>query len=372
MRRFLFIMSALVLGALSWPAEAQIPFSPPHPVQVQAEPVKNPAEPAAAATTAPAVQSKVEPTACTSCAASPELNCEPKACGSGGWIAGASAYYLKPSFHDNTAFLTDTLPGVNDTRQATDFAWKYTISPKIWLGYALESGFGIRAQAFYFDQLSKQSTTTNPGNGVIIREAPGLPDPQLHNFPNFFSEQAGDELAFGSRLQIYTYDLEATKEVDAGNWAWLFSGGGRYLHSAQDYSGSLVNAGGGFFETVNFGHNISCAGPTAAVQGRWRLGGSSVAVFGAVRGSLLVGPSHQVFSSLGQTGNTDLNQNKQNDTLPVGELELGLEYGRNVNGAGLFVQAAVVDQTYFGLGSASQADGNLSLFGFRLTVGLGY
>src|SRR5262249_25417635 len=134
MKRVLFIMSGLMLSALSRTAEAQIPISPSHPAQVRAEPGKNPAEPAAIESTAPAVK------------VNESTSDESKHCGGGRWMAGVSAYYLKPSFQDNTAFLTDTLPGVNDTRQATDFAWKYTISPKIWLGYASESGLGIRAQ----------------------------------------------------------------------------------------------------------------------------------------------------------------------------------------------------------------------------------
>src|SRR5262249_23146806 len=130
-------------------------------------------------------------------------------------------------------------------------------------------------------------------------------------------------------------------------------------------------AGAGLIESVQFAHNFIGGGPTASAQAHWRLGGSNVALYGMARGSVLVGPSRQTFVSLGGGGHTDLAQSTQRDTIPVGELELGLEYAPR-GGSGFFVQTAVVDQTYWNLGSASNPSGNLSLFGFQISVGLGY
>jgi hypothetical protein len=315
-----------------------------------------------------------ESAACTSCAAKPEVCCEPKPCGECGWIAGAGVYYLKPSFEDNTAFVSATQAGPDLQSSATHFDWKYNLAPKIWLGYALSSGLGLRAQLFYFDQNSKQSDVTNNGvNNVplLIHEAPGLPDPRLHTVPNFDSVNIGDVLAFNSHLRICTLDFEATKNLTLGGWSFLFTGGGRYLQSTQRYRGLLTNDATLTVETVDFGHNFYGGGPTGSAQGHWHLGGSGLALFGSARGSLLVGPGRQTFVStqnLPGSAISDLFSGTKNDTLPVGELELGLEYAQ----PGFFVQAAAVEQTYFGLGSASKTDGNLSLFGIQLSVGWGY
>ena len=61
-----------------------------------------------------------------------------------------------------------------------------------------------------------------------------------------------------------------------------------------------------------------------------------------------------------------------NTTIPTSEIELGLEYGRPFRGRYMFLRAAAVDQTYFGLGSASSNTGNLSLIGSQISVGLNF
>jgi hypothetical protein len=58
--------------------------------------------------------------------------------------------------------------------------------------------------------------------------------------------------------------------------------------------------------------------------------------------------------------------------MPIGELELGLEYARRMGRMDLFVRSAVVDQTYFGIGSPTSTSGNLSLFGVQVSLGLGF
>jgi hypothetical protein len=56
--------------------------------------------------------------------------------------------------------------------------------------------------------------------------------------------------------------------------------------------------------------------------------------------------------------------------MSVTEIELGLEYAKTWGGVHWFVRGAVVDQVYFGAGSASRMDGDLGLFGGRFTLGL--
>src|SRR5207249_1033360 len=53
-----------------------------------------------------------------------------------------------------------------------------------------------------------------------------------------------DVLAFSSVLTVSATDLEATYETGLGNWSLMYSGGGRYLHLAQNYTVTLHNQEG--------------------------------------------------------------------------------------------------------------------------------
>jgi hypothetical protein len=58
--------------------------------------------------------------------------------------------------------------------------------------------------------------------------------------------------------------------------------------------------------------------------------------------------------------------------MPVTEYEIGLEYGADFGGSRLYLQGAVLGQTYFGAGSASSENGNMSLFGIHVALGLNW
>ncbi len=58
--------------------------------------------------------------------------------------------------------------------------------------------------------------------------------------------------------------------------------------------------------------------------------------------------------------------------MPVGELEVGFEYGRNYGRTRLFFRGAAVNHTYFEAGSSSTRDGSLSLFGGQASFGVNY
>jgi hypothetical protein len=106
-----------------------------------------------------------------------------------------------------------------------------------------------------------------------------------------------------------------------------------------------------------------------------------LAFYGDLRGSLLVGTTHTsrnfaevINDPTGLVGGSSLANptafSSRDTVLPVLEAELGVQYsigrGRNL----FFIRMGVVDQTYFGAGSAALTGGNLSLFGAQITTGI--
>lgn len=331
--------------------------------------------------------------------------------------AGASVLILKPHFENNAAFTTLSPPTLGATAHQTtetDFHSSFEASPMVWVGWRCDNSFGVRTSYFTFDHTSRNFAFTNPPAGpgaVIVNEAPGLPDPRLLVFPapatgDFSSPgviatrafgqgvASPDALAFGSSLRVDTITLEATYDCTCGSAAIVLAGGARCLYERQAYHALLKNAvtigtaSAIEVDTLDYKHTFNGGGPTLAIYARQPLSDTAVSVYGNLRGSLLVGKSRQNFRAtqlVSDTGITPggglppLTQNTffadqfasgRDDTIPVCELEIGLEYAEDLGACRLFAQTGVVGQTYFGGGSASSETGNFSLFGLQVTIGL--
>jgi len=314
--------------------------------------------------------------------------------GGGGIMAGASLYVLRPHINNNTAFTITTGIGTpSPVVSSTDFDWNYQIAPAAWLGWTGPNGVGFRGRYFHFDHNSDGAVASLDSTTAVtatIQPPAGL-SPVLGTPPRGFQSpgillqdaRGVDNLSFESELKIQTIDGEATYLYDSGRvWA-LLSAGGRYLQLNQGYHGALVNVIDAANSEISFlesGQNFYGAGPTLAAQAAWRIGNSGLAVFGSARGSFLVGSSRQntafaeqiVDSVSGNQTNLAITQSRVHATLPIIEIEGGLEYARDVGRTRMFVRAAAVDHVYFDAGSASSRDGNLSLFGGQVSVGVGY
>jgi hypothetical protein len=309
----------------------------------------------------------------------------------GGIAAGAGFYYLRPYISNNPAFVTNTGIGTpRPTSSTTDFDWSYKPAAAFWLGYALESGLGLRARFFYFDQASSTSSTSLTAFGAAtttITAAPGLQPVGGFAFASpgiLLTGGVGqDQLAFSSNLKIQNYDFEVTFAWNFDCFALVFSGGGRYTQIAQNYNAALTNVPGGGaseFDTLNVNHTFVGGGPTVAIQGTWQIGHTGLAVFGTARGSITVGSGLQdtVFTQIvtdpvnGNQNNVATNHVAPQQVLPIMELEVGLEYGVTLGQTRWFVRGAGVSQTYFGAGSSTSRDNNLSLFGGQVSFGIDY
>src|SRR5262249_8691420 len=158
----------------------------------------------------------------------------------------------------------------------------------------------------------------------------------------------------------------------------LIAGGIRYAHLSQDYrarrfaSGSIT-AAPGFVTTFDqdsdvllSGHNFDGAGPVFALEFRRPWEGTHLVFYGSTRGALLFGRGRQgaAFQMVqtGRSPNPVAGQpsslvpfstssyaevsGSRDDLLPVAEMEIGLEYGREVGRMYFFVQTALVGQAW--------------------------
>jgi len=317
-----------------------------------------------------------------------------------GLSGGASFYILAPYAQDNQAYArTSGFSTPNRGRGTTDFSWDYSASPAFWLGWESPNGWGVRSRLFTFQQTSntaQASLNADEAADAQIRPSQNLPDMDIVN-PDFqgspgilLSQGLGvDRLYYSSSLLLNSLDLEATYDICQCPCTLLFSGGVRYMFMAQRYNQALhnsvtVNADTATETSVlDFRHNFHGIGPTAALEAHRQLGNTRLSLFGMVRGSLLVGDTDQSLAfnevvddpggiaggSQTRLGNAT---SDQADTLAVSEIEVGLEYELKLYRCSTFTRLAFVDQTYFGAGCASSQDGNLSLFGGQISIGVNY
>ncbi len=311
-----------------------------------------------------------------------------------GFMGGASFYLLRPYISNNTAYITNSGIGTpTPSTTSQDFDWAYRPAPAMWFGYTTESGLGIRARAFYFDQSPTTLTTSlNPNTAATATITPpaglspvvGIPPVGFAAPGILLGGGAGqDQLAFSSSLRIQTIDMEATYAWNLDSFALLFSGGGRYLQMSQNYNATLVNVpgtGASEYDALIAGHNFYGGGPTVALQCDWKVGSTGLSLYGLARGSVIVGTGRQdVFFSqviidpvLGNQDNQPSNRSTFQQVIPIAELEVGVQYGLMVGRSEFFVRGAAVNQTYFGAGSSTARDTNLSLFGVQFSTGLNY
>jgi hypothetical protein len=315
-----------------------------------------------------------------------------------GFYGGASLYFLKPFMPNNPAYRRFSgIGGGVPSVDTSDFGWGYQTTPEFWLGWSAPNGLGVRAGYFFFQRVSNSTQTAlnaaDAGTTFID------PSPNLTGFPSASFGSPGivmtnaglgtDQLSFQSDLGIRQLDLEVSYARECRRLSLLASAGLRYLHLDQNYVGSLVNAtssaGSGILESqwLSFGHNFDGFGPTAALQGQYRLGDTGLSLYGNLRGSLLVGSSRSygyvdlgvvdpVGVAGGNQGITSYTSSHGDHIIPTVELGLGLQYTLLMSGLAPYIRAGLVNKTYFDAGNASSERGNLSLFGAELSLGLSF
>lgn len=281
----------------------------------------------------------------------------------GEWSISGGVLFLQPVFETNPAF-TVTGAGGNLTRQV-DFTQHFDASPNIWLGYTSEHGWGVRGRWFEFDADASESSVSAAGE--TIRGVSFLPLGQ--------TPIAGAVLA-ASQLRINVFDLQGTYNWDSAFWSHLVGFGVRGTSMSQGYQAALASPATQISLASN--HDFNGAGPCVSFETKRRLGESGFAIYGQVYGSILFGNLDESYTAV-NAGVPQAFTHSCTEALPVGEMELGVEYLRNVGRAKIFVQAGFTGQIWWGGGNASNLDAlgtashsNFGLFGAAFRAGVRY
>jgi hypothetical protein len=291
--------------------------------------------------------------------------CEPDD-GRFGLVGGAGIYWMQPYFTNNPAFTVTqvTSTGPSGTPRAVtsraNLGNHMEVAPMLWLGYVSDSGLGGRVRWWHFRHGTDQGVAVGPG-------APGTLTFISSAAPMGFTAFADNNgqtaaLAVTSKLELQVWDAEATTSVQSGKWDLLLAGGVRYAHIAQNYnafvSGDSGGTAGPITATVLSGHSFDGIGPVVALEARRALCDCGLSLYGSARGAILFGSARQTAFDAFVSGDgsfIDDATERRNPVVPVGELELGLEYGRCIGSSRVFSQVALVGQQWWGIGSASRA-----------------
>jgi hypothetical protein len=173
----------------------------------------------------------------------------------------------------------------------------------------------------------------------------------------------------------------------------------RYGYLPQSYSASRFNSGSGKSgtskvtiiedsDTIFAGRNFGGVGPTTALELRRQISSFGLALYGIARGSVLFGDgkaqafprtveNQQIIPRRGPTQfvrSTNLAQHNSSseDTLPMGDFEVGVSWTKITGRASFFLQAGFVSQTWFDAGSATIDEGHFGFYGLPFTTGFNY
>jgi hypothetical protein len=291
--------------------------------------------------------------------------------------AGLGYSLLWPYWKNNPAFIVRTAGAVPTARQF-DVDHDAQFVPQFTLG--LEAGGGLGFRFGWWGFVSAESATTDIGQLATSAAPLGL---------QVIWSRPGDVLSAATDLKFNVWDFELTERVQLDQWWLLMTGGVRYAHLSQGYIAWVNDARGSLQQQLFSGHNFDGAGPTASITANRWIGGSPLYLYGDLRGSLLFGKSRQSASVVGVPGGPSVADayTCSHAVLPVGEMELGMGWGREFGSSLLFVRAGMIAQAWFDAGNSSRstllpggaigesgtsADPLLGLFGFTMRIGLNY
>ncbi|MBI1831093.1 MAG: hypothetical protein HYR84_06555 [Planctomycetes bacterium] len=283
----------------------------------------------------------------------------------GEWSINGGVYLMTPVFETNPAFLVNSAQG-NVVRQV-DFGHRLDVAPFVGLGYASERGWGVRGRWFQFDHGATAGHTAAPGEAVT----------GISSFAQGRAPLDGAVTA-SSRLAVNVMDVEGTCHIETAKWSHLLGIGMRYAHMSQDYRAAVVNAN--TFIDLTSGHNLNGIGPEFSLETKRRIGETGFAIYGQMHGAILFGRAKEIQSAVVNAVPMQFSRH-HTDVLPVGELEVGVEYQRSIGRVKVFGQAGFQGQAWWGGGNASNLDpvgfssaanSNFGFVGAALRVGVRY
>lgn len=274
---------------------------------------------------------------------------------------------VKPHFDKNQALATLKSDGATfENFRRTEFDYDMELSSRVWLQYEMPDGLGLRVRYWKYAESPESVSANPPANGLGRIDHPVFADVDV-------SSTIPDEIySASSELDVYTIDIEATRTVDFGNW-WVNASIGLRVGSVeQAYLGQLTDNAGTLLGQIDFEHELRGAGSTMSVYVARSCVG--LTLFGMARGSLLLSEGESTLfarEDLDLTNSFNTNRTSdRDDLLPIGEIQVGLEWRQSYRTHNPFIRAAFESQVWGDAGSASSEEGNLGFFGISVALGM--
>jgi hypothetical protein len=264
-----------------------------------------------------------------------------------GLTAGFEAVIAKPYFAVNSA------ARFGGGQATVPEKWEFDMAPRAWLGYTLPGGMGGRFRYWQFDHHSLPQTLALPGSEQLLQ----------------------------SRLTLQTFDVEWTQRGQLGGLIFNFAAGVRYATIDHASHNQLTIITAPPFETsaAHFIQEFHGGGPTLAIE-MWRPFLERFAFYGVARGSILFGRRHELADS--QIPGANLNVRNHHESLvPIGELQLGMQWTEALGRGVFFVRTGIEGQVWGDAGNitaGSSASGeiftpsNLGFFGLTTATGFAW
>jgi len=262
---------------------------------------------------------------CGGCSSSPSrcAPCPPCCCQACGLYAGYAFVFAKPRFGTAAAYSVYEYGDDQETSTEVGFDFDYELSPRIWLGYAGPGGLGVRARYWEFDHAGNPFSLECTERSVYYESWAAA-----HYAFSWASAEIGETMDIRYGLELDVADFEVTQQINFRRASIVASGGIRYARMAQDFHTRVtVTATGELLEQVDANRVFEGLGPTIALALRRPIGSRGLALFGTVRGSVLLGETNARLDEL-QVRSEDEYDGRYDtdDVIGVGEAEIGVEW----------------------------------------------
>ena len=279
-----------------------------------------------------------------------------------GLYGGAAVVFARPSFTDAANY--GTLETITDTAGAGSFSYDHEVTPRIWLGYVGPRGLGVRARYWQFDHAGAARSLIQPDAFNKF----GADWIHPWGYLTVLTDGTGQTLNVTNSLEVHTADFEVTRALNFSCVEITFGGGLRYAFMRQTFNANVQNVYGVVEQTLTAHHNIEGVGPTVSMDLRCPIGPCcGLAFVGGARWSAIFGNS----DFFGALDGGDPFDYSLDEVLSIGEIQIGLEWTRQVQDYGTFlVRAGYEAQLWFEAGSPSNVLGDLGFEGFSIGLGL--
>ena len=242
-----------------------------------------------------------------------------------GFYVGTAMLFAKPHFKE--AFQVSSLSFITGQVDLLPFQYGYELSPRVYFGFKSESGMGVRASFWGYDEGGTGRTLTADGTNLIGAHVVSTMFPS-----NIFAGNFGDQLTASDYLQTKIVNLVGTYETEMNGILVNGAAGLRYAKLNQGFNATVTDVGNNFVSNLNWLRRFEGMGPCIMVDASKRLGDTRFAAFAQGGGSLLFGQKtlrRDVIND--QTPNAFippfLRLDDADEVVGIGELNFGLEWG---------------------------------------------